>query len=198
MRSQNCSKNSASGRIFVQNFFYEGNSVTRSQKSYCRAPTCIFPGSECLAGICGYWRNRLKPAVSTLGIHFSGQKIILIFGRAYTLEKFDVPSSLERWFGVPRDSCFDLVTDPESRYRHFVDDHPTSRTANSDVCEAAQFTNPGKNPVLCLVNAIQPRNHELSTLPRLLRPLAATTWEQLRTHDGGIAQTFYEAARQHR
>jgi hypothetical protein len=94
-----CSKNSGAGSISGQNLLYEGHSVIRSDKLLYFAATRISSASECFAGICGYWRHHMKPIVIILGIHLSGQKIVLTSGHADALQKVDVPSPRERNFG---------------------------------------------------------------------------------------------------
>jgi hypothetical protein len=49
---------------------------------------------------------------------------------------------------------------------------------------------------MCIINSVHPKNHELFALPLLLRRFCARSWEQLRTHNGEICESFYEAARQ--
>jgi hypothetical protein len=46
----------------------------------------------------------MKPTVRALGIHFPGQKIVLISGPSDALEQIDIPSLLERYFGLPIDN----------------------------------------------------------------------------------------------
>jgi hypothetical protein len=137
----------------------------------------------------------MRPAVLILGIHLPGQRIVLVSGPADALEKADVPSPLERYFGRLKDSSFDLLIYSEDHSRYSVDDHPISTSDIRDVCETVRFANPRKSPVLCIVNDAHPKNHERFALRLFLRRFAARTWKELRTYDGEVYQTFYEAAR---
>jgi hypothetical protein len=46
------------------------------------------------------------------------------------------------------------------------------------------------------LNSVHPKNHELFALRLLLRRFPARSWEDLRTHNGIVFQTFHEGARQ--
>jgi hypothetical protein len=50
--------------------------------------------------------------------------------------------------------------------------------------------------MLCIVNSVHPRNHELFALRLLLRQFPSRTSEELRTVNDEICQHFYEAVRQ--
>jgi DNA polymerase III delta prime subunit len=191
-----CSKNSDSGRISLQNVLYEGHSVTRVEKLQDYAATRISSASECFAGICGYWRHHMKPSVRILGIHLPGQKIVLTSGPGDSRDKIDIPSPLERYFGRPKDCRYDELTYLEYHSRYSVDDCPTSEYAFPDVCEPVRFSNERKKPVLCIINSVHPKNHELFALRLLLRRFPARSWADLRNHNGETCETFYDAARQ--
>jgi hypothetical protein len=191
-----CSKNSDSGRISLQKVFYEGHSITRSEQLQYYAATRISSASECFAGICGHWRHHMKPAVLILGIDLPGQKNSLTSGPANALEKIDIPSPLKRYFGRPREGSYDTLTYLDYYSRYSVDAHPTSSDVDQDVCQPVKFANLRKTPVLCIINSVHPRNHELFALRLLLRRFSARNWEQLRICNGEICPTFYEAARQ--
>jgi hypothetical protein len=44
------------------NVFYEGHSVTRSEKLQCNAAIQISSTPELFAGICGYWHHYMIPS----------------------------------------------------------------------------------------------------------------------------------------
>jgi hypothetical protein len=102
-----CAKNYDAGRISLQSVLHEGYSVTRVNKLQYYAATRIVFASEYFTGICGYWRHHMKPTVHVLGIHLPGKKIILTSVPDDALEKIDIPSPLERYFGRPIDSSYD-------------------------------------------------------------------------------------------
>jgi hypothetical protein len=66
------SKSSDSGRISLNNAFYEGPFATRSEKLRQYPATRISSACECFAGICGYWRRHMKPTIQIFGIHSPG------------------------------------------------------------------------------------------------------------------------------
>jgi hypothetical protein len=69
----------------------------------------------------------MKLTVHVLGIHLLGQKIVLISGLGDALEKINIPSPLERYFGRPIDSSYDQLA-----YWWFWNDLPDNRP-NDDV-----------------------------------------------------------------
>jgi hypothetical protein len=133
---------SDAGRISLQNVLYEAYSLTRVNKSQYYAATSISSASECFAGICGYWRHHMKPIVHVLGSHLPGQKIVLTSGPGDALEKVNIPSPLERYFGRPIDSSYDQLTDIDDHPRYSVDARPASYGIDKDVCEPIRFANP--------------------------------------------------------
>jgi hypothetical protein len=148
-----CTKNSGAGRISLQNALYEGYSVTRVNKLQYYAATRISSASECFAAICGYWRHHMKPTVHVLGIHLPGQKIVLTSGPGDALEKIDIPSPLERYFGHPIDSSYDELTCIDYHSRYSVDAPPASCDVDKYVCEPVLFANPRK--ILQFVSCVQ-------------------------------------------
>jgi hypothetical protein len=48
----------------------------------------------------------MEPNVHVLGIHLPGQKIVLTYEPGKALEKIDLPSPLERYFGRPINSSY--------------------------------------------------------------------------------------------
>jgi hypothetical protein len=110
----------------VQNPLCEGHSVARSDKLQYSPATRISSASECFTGILGSWRHHMKPTVIILGIQVPGQKIVLTSCREDALQKFDVPSPLERYLGRPRNSSYHYVTYLGYHFRYSLDDHSTS------------------------------------------------------------------------
>jgi hypothetical protein len=148
-----CAKNSDAGWISLQNVLYEGYSVTRVNKLYYYAATRIPSASECFAGICGYWRHHMKPIVHVVGIHPPGQKIVSPSGPSDALEKIDIPSLLERYFGRPIDSSYNQLTSIDCHSRYYVDARPASCDVDKDVCKPVRFANPRK--ILQSVSCVQ-------------------------------------------
>jgi hypothetical protein len=140
----NCSRNSDSGRVSLQNVPYEGCSVDRSAKLQYYAATRISSASECVAGIDGFWRQHLKPTVRMPSIRLPGKKIILISGGPSDFEKVEIPSPLERYLGRLTDSLYDQLTYLEYHSRYSVDPHPSSSDAHPDICEPVRFANQKK------------------------------------------------------
>jgi hypothetical protein len=111
----------------------------------------------------------MKPTVMILGIHLPGKKVVLTVSPDDALKKVDIPSSLERCLGRPMDSSFDALTYLEYHSRYSVDEHQNSDDAHRDVCNLGRFANSRKEAVLCIMNSVHSRNHELFTLRLLLR-----------------------------
>jgi hypothetical protein len=145
---------------------------------------------------CGYWRHHMKPTVHVLRIHLPGQKIVLISELGEALEKIDVSSPLERYFGRPIDSSYNQLTYRDYHSRYSVDARPASCDVDKYVCEPVSLANPRKNFVICTLRSVHPWIHELFTLRLLLQRLPVRSWEDLRFHNGELHQTFNEAARQ--
>jgi hypothetical protein len=181
---KHCAKNSDAGRISLQNVLHEGYSVTRVNKLQYYAATRISCASECIAGICGYWPHHMKPTVHVLGIHLPGQKIVLTSWPGGALEKIDIPSPLERYFGRPIDSSYDQLTYIDYHSRYSVGALPASCDVDKDVCEPVRFANPRKNSAICILRSVHPRMHEPFALRLLLRRFPARSWEDLRFHNG--------------
>jgi hypothetical protein len=163
-----CAKNSDTGWISLKNVLYEGCSVTRVNKLQYYAATRISSTSECFADICGYWRHHMKPTVHVLGIHLPGQKIALTSVPGDALEKIDIPSSLERYFGRPIDSSYDQLTYIDYHSRHSVDARPASCDVDKNVCEPVRFANPRKSSAICIPRSVHPGMHKLFALRLLL------------------------------
>jgi hypothetical protein len=159
-----CPKNSDAGRISLRNVIYEGYSITGVNKLQYYAAIRISSASECFAEISGYWRHHMKPTVHVLGIHLPGQKIVLTSGFGDALEKIDIPSPLERYFGRPIDSSYDQWTYIDYHSRDSVDAHPASCDVDIDVCEPVCFANPRKNSAIGILCSVHPQIHELSAL----------------------------------
>jgi hypothetical protein len=117
-------KNSDARRISFQNVLYEGHSVIRVNKLQYYAATRISSASECFAGICGYWQHNMTPAAYVLGIHLPGQKVVLTSDPGDVLEKIDIPSPLERYFGRLTDSSYDQLACIDYHSRYSVDARP--------------------------------------------------------------------------
>jgi hypothetical protein len=112
------------------------------------------------------------------------------------LEKTDIPSPLERYFGRPIDGSYDQLPYINYRSRYSVNGRPISCNSNKNVWEPIHFANPRKNSAICIVRLVHPRMHELFALRLLLRGFPARSWEDLRFPNGEVHQTFHEAARQ--
>jgi hypothetical protein len=138
----------------------------------------------------------MKPIVHALGIHFPWQKIVLTSGPGDALEKIDIPSLLEKYFGRPIDSSYDQLTYVDYHSRYSVHASLASCDVDKDVCEPVRFATPGKNSVICILPSVHPRMHERFALRLLLRRFPARGWEDLRFHNGEVHETFHEAARQ--
>jgi hypothetical protein len=63
----------------------------------------------------------LKPTVPILGIHLPGQKIVLTSGPDDALDKVDVPSPLEAYFGRPTQDSYHELIDLEEHSRYSMD-----------------------------------------------------------------------------
>jgi hypothetical protein len=120
----------------------------------------------------------MKPTVQILRIHLPDKKIVLTAPPADAVEKVDIPSSLETFLGRPTDSSSDQLTYLEYHSRSFIVDYPTSSPdVHPDVCNPVRFRNLRKEPMLCIINSVYPKNHELFALKLLLRRFPARTWE---------------------
>jgi hypothetical protein len=136
----------------------------------------------------------MKPTVHVLEIHLPGQKIVLTSGPGDALEKIDIPSPLDRYFGRLIDSSYDQLTSIDCHSQYSVDARPASCDVDKDVCEPVCFANPKKNSAICILCSVHPRMHELFALRLLLRRFPARSWEDLRFHNGEVHPTFHEAA----
>jgi hypothetical protein len=191
-----CSKNSDASRISVQNVLYEGYSVSKSDKLHYYAATRVSSASECFAGICGFWRHHIKPTVQFLGIHLPGKKIVLRAAPVDPVESVGIPSPIEKYLGRPTDSSFDHLTYLDYHSWYFIVDHPTSPDTHPNVYNPVRFPNSRKEQMLCVINFVHPKNHQLFAMRLLLRRFPARTWGQLRTVDDEICQNVYDAVRQ--
>jgi hypothetical protein len=117
----------------------------------------------------------MKSAVYILRIHLSGQKIVLTSGSGDALEKIDIPSPLERYFGRPIDSSYDHLTFIDYHSRYSVDAFPASCNVEKDACEPVSFANPRKNSAICLLRSVHARMHKLFALKLPLRRFPAKT-----------------------
>jgi hypothetical protein len=138
----------------------------------------------------------MQPSVQILGIHLPGKKRVLTAGPGDAVEKADIPSPIEKYFGRPIDSSFDQLTYLKHHSRYSIVDHPTSLDVHPYVCDPVRFANLRKEPMLCIINSVYPRNHELFALRLRLRRFPARTWEELRAVNDEICQNLYEAVRQ--
>jgi hypothetical protein len=102
----------------------------------------------------------MKSTVHILGIHVPGQKIVLTSESDGGLEKIDIQSLLEKYFGRPIDSLHDHLT--------YVDDRPASCDVDKNVCEPVRFANPRINSAICILRSVHPRMHEVFALRPLL------------------------------
>jgi hypothetical protein len=111
--------------------------------------------------------------VCILRIHLQGRKIVLTTGPDDALEKVDIPSPLERYFGRPIDSSYDSLTylDYYSNYSTVVQNK--SGNLDPDVCQPVNFAQPRKKPILCILNSVHPKDQELFALRLLLRRFPA-------------------------
>jgi hypothetical protein len=80
------------------------------------------------------------------------------------LEKIDIPSTIERYFGRPIDSSYDELTSIDYHSRNSVDARPASCGVDKDVCEPVRFVNPRKNSAICILRSVHPWMHELFAL----------------------------------
>jgi hypothetical protein len=160
---KHCVKNFDAGRISLQNVLYENYSVTRVNKLQYYAATRISSASECFTGICGYWQHHMKPTVHVLGVHLLGQKIVLTSGPGDALEKSDILSPLEGYFGRPIDSSYDQLIYIDYHSRYYVDARPTSCGVDKDVCEPVRFASPRK--ILQFISCIQFTHGCMNFLP---------------------------------
>ena len=86
------------------------------------------------------------------------------------------------------------VTLPDDQILNVFQDHEAD--AFPDVCDPVGLLNERKEPILCIINSVHPKNHELFALRLLLRRFPARSWEDLRNHNGETCETFHDAARQ--
>jgi hypothetical protein len=112
------------------------------------------------------------------------------------LEKIEIPSPLERYFGRPTDILNDQLTYVDHQSRYSVDARLASCDVDKDICKPVRFANPRKNSAICILRSVHPKMHEPFALRLLLRRFPARSWEDLRFHNGEMHQTFHEAARQ--
>jgi hypothetical protein len=138
----------------------------------------------------------LKPSVQVLNIHLPGKKIVLAAGRTEALQKVDIPSPVERYLGRPMESSFDQLMYIKYHSQYSVDACPKSVDVHPDVCDPVRFANQRKESILCIINAVHQKNRELFALKLLLQSFPARSWEELRTVEGEICETFYAAVRQ--
>jgi hypothetical protein len=181
-----CSKNSDDGQVSLDRVRYEGRSVSRAEKLEYFAASRISSACECFAGICGYWRHHMKPAVTVLNIHLEGKKVVLALDRADEQRKADIPSRLERYFGRPATSKYDDLTYTDYYSKYVVDVKSRTEESDRDQCDPPHFVTARKKPMICIINSVNVRNRELFALRLLLRLYPAQSWEGLRTRDGQV------------
>jgi hypothetical protein len=138
----------------------------------------------------------MKPTVQLLRIHLPGQKVVLPSGPDDALDKIDVPSPLERYFGWLTDDSYDELTCLEYHSRYSVDALLKSSESCPDVCQPVWFANERETSVLCILNSVHPSNHKLFALRLLFRQFCDQDWKEVRSVHGNRCHTFSEAARQ--
>jgi hypothetical protein len=93
-----------------------------------------------------------------------GPKVVLTSGPRDPFKKADIPSCLDGYFGLPRDSSYDELTELEYHSCYSGDRFPKPRDPDMDVCEPPRFANQGKTNVIGILITIHPKNHELFAL----------------------------------
>jgi hypothetical protein len=161
---------------------YEGRAVNRSQRLEYFAASRVSSACECFAGISGYWRHHIKPAVVVLSLHLPGKKVVLAVDKRQGERKMDLPSRLERYFGRPLGQDFERLTYPEYFGNYILRPVLRSEGGRSDVCEPPYFVVRRKKPVLAILNSV--------SLRLLLERYSARSWEGLRTKDGITVISF--------
>jgi hypothetical protein len=186
-----CSKNSDDGEVSLNHVLYEGRPVRPGEKLEHFAATRISSACECFAGICGFWRHHIKPAVEVLNIHLEGQKIVWACDQRDAEMKIDLPSRLERYFGRPNDEKYDNLTYTDYYSQYNVVSRP-GRNMDEDVCIPTHFVSMRKSPIICVLNSVRIHNTELFALRLLLRLYPARSWEELRARDGVLFDSHAE------
>jgi hypothetical protein len=190
-----CHRNCGSGRVRLQNLLSEDVKATRDHKSEHCAATWIASGSECFAGMCGFWRRPRRPTVATLDVHLPGQRIVLSSNREAALERVDIARALESYLGRPRYLGLDELTYLDSDVPSSVDYRGASSSSNHDQGEHVHWANPRKRSILCMLISVHLGHLERFALRLLLRDFPARSWDDVRTRHGWSSEIFHEATR---
>jgi hypothetical protein len=189
-----CTKNPDAGHVHLRPVLYEGHVITPDNRLEYYAATRIASAPEAFAGICGFWRHHMKPRVRSLGIHLPGKKIVMTSGGADRPVQVDVPSPLERYLGRPLGHRYEILTFMEYYAEYSVESKRRSESSDPDQCQPLYYANRMQKPILCMLHSVHPRDRERFALRLLLRNFPARSWEELRTRNGRIWDTFDEAA----
>jgi hypothetical protein len=156
-----CSKNSDEGQVCLEKVIYEGREINRSQRLEYFAATRVCSARECFAGISGYWRHHLKPAVVLLNSHLPGKKVVLTFDKREGETKVDLPSRVERYFGRPLGDDFERLTYPEYFGSYVLSPQGDAGSGYRDLCHPSYSVNRRKKSVLAGLNSVSIRCLEL-------------------------------------
>jgi hypothetical protein len=138
----------------------------------------------------------MKPTVQILGIPLPGKKKVLTSWPAEAVENVDIRIPIEKYFGHPTNNSFDQLTYLEYQSRYSIVDHPTFADIHPDVCDPVRFANLRKEPMLCIINSVHPRNHELFASRLLVRRFPTRPWEEPLRLNNEICQNLYGAVKQ--
>jgi hypothetical protein len=103
---------------------------------------------------------------------------------------------VERYLGRSTDENFDLFTYADYYPNYSVDSKASSDESARETRKPSHFTNRHRKMIFCILNAVNPINHELFGLRFLPRAFAARSSEGLYTRNGQVWLILREAARE--
>ena len=190
------SKNSDTADVSIQEKKYCGQAIDDEDHLRKYASSRVVSAVEAFSSLAGYKRYGMSPSVSLISIHLPDERIISIpqgCNPEYWLRNHEISSSkLERYFLRPTDEEFDNIKICD--YYGLFSFTDTFDKGITDKGIPPKRIIRKKKRSYCSINIVDPSNRQKFALRLLLLNFPARSYDDLKTVDDVLYESFYDAA----
>ena len=190
------SKNSDTADVSIQEKKYCGQAIDDEDHLRKYASSRVVSAVEAFSSLAGYKRYGMSPSVSLISIHLPDERIISIpqgCNPEYWLRNHEISSSkLERYFLRPTDEEFDNIKICD--YYGLFSFTDTFDKGIKDKGIPPKRIIRKKKRSYCSINIVDPSNRQKFALRLLLLNFPARSYDDLKTVDDVLYESFYDAA----
>ena len=191
-------KDSDKGEVFLfKKHLWCGAKISEKDKLMRYYSTHLCPGPEVFSILAEYGKSQITPTVIMKNIHLPGERLIFSPTNA-TKEEIEESlensmSPLERYFARPDGEVFDVLTYCEYYSQYSFSPNPTENSIG-DKGSPQSFITKRKTDAICGISNVLPSNRELFSLRILLNLFPFRSFEEARTVDGQLYESFSKAS----